>query len=563
MDPATRDSEKCCLIEPLLRRAADGTDDLAVVFMHNDGFEEKLSVGQIHSGALGFAKALEKAGVRRSETVIIALRHSPALIFSFWGSLYAGATPSIFPYLFPRPSADIFKRQILALVKRAGARAVVADAEEAIELKPALCKEECAVVVNGDVPVDPFPRQLAGVHGVSGSDDIAYLQFTSGTTGLQKGVRLSHSAIFGFVDGFVEGFEVRPDDLTVSWVPLFHDMGLFGGMIAPLIVGIPAFIMSPFKWVRNPQSFFSAIHRHRGTLGWMPNSAFNHAVNYVRERHLSGLDLSSLRCLVNAAEPIHYESQELFRRHFAPYGFAESALGAGYGLAENTLTVTLSRPGRRSSVDWVNMRACQDQEVAVRGAPGEPGVMPMVSSGSPVRGTEVAIFDDSGEPLDERRIGEVAVRGSSLFSGYQGVEDRETAWFRTGDLGYRVAGELYICGRKKDLIIVGGRNIYPEDLEYLAGGVSGVCEDRVAAFGMPDRRTGSERIVLVCDLEKAGMNGGDAEIEREIRRTIFRELDVAVSEVYLAKRGWVVKTPNGKISRFATRRKYEQHLSLT
>ena len=549
------------LSESLMDRASRDPEALALVLIADNDSEDWVTVGRLHRRATAYAHAIQAIGVAPNDVVIIALRHSLDLIAAFWGTLYLGAVPTIFPYRFPRPDATEHKRQVRELVNNSGAEAVVIDSESESSAPDALGELGARVLVADTVKISMENEfQPPGEH--RDSDRVAYLQYTSGTTGLQKGVVLSHRGIQAFVLSFAKAGQVGRSDVTVSWLPLFHDYGLFAGLVFPLLVGVPTVLMSPFKWIRSPKTLLWAIHRHRGTICWMPNSAHNHAVRSVRERDLEGLDLSSLRLLASGGEPVLHASQQMFLERFAPYGFKEAALAVGYGMAENTLAATTTEMGRRPSVDWVDVRQLQAKRAVP--APRESnGVMSVVSCGRPVDGADVMIVDETeGRSLPERGVGEVAIRSTTLFSGYHRRPDlaarsMRDGWYYTGDLGYMAGGELYVCGRKKDLIIVGAKNIYPHDLEAIANSISGVYPDRSVAFGVMDEELGSEKIVMVCDLRRSLDQQAEVQIERALRKRVLEVFDVTLGDVRLFKKGWVVKTPNGKVSRAANRQKYE------
>jgi fatty-acyl-CoA synthase len=549
------------IVEPLVERVDHGPDETALFLIGDDDSERRVSVGQLHAAATMAAAALADRGVGPGQVVILALRHSLDLIAGLWGVLYRGGIPSLFPYLPPQPNAAALRAQLQSLVAQSGAAALMTFSELRPGLAEVLAPLGCRVLDDAgffkNTSQTPPRRPLSYLS----NEQIAYLQYTSGTTGLQKGVRLSHRAILNCVSAFARAMELSPDDVVVNWLPLYHDYGLFAGMIMGLLTGIPVVLMSPFKWVRKPESLLAAIHRHRGTLSWMPNSAYSHTTANARPERLAGLDLSSLRCLGCAAEPIMFRTQELFLERFAPYGFKEAALMTGYGMAENSLAITVSPNARRAPVDWVDGEALVSEGQARPGRPGAPRHRPMVSSGSPVEGVELRIVDKAGHPLAERGVGEIVIRSESMFSGYHRRPDLTEAavrqgWFRTGDMGYVAEGQLYVCGRKKDLIIQAGHNIHPEDVEAVAASTRGLEANRVVAFGVPDEALGTEKIVLVCETVRSLDEGQKLELERTLRRQVFRELGVTLGEVRFPERRWIVKTHNGKISRSRCLEKY-------
>jgi acyl-CoA synthetase (AMP-forming)/AMP-acid ligase II len=339
-------------------------------------------------------------------------------------------------------------------------------------------------------------------------------------------------------------------------------MGLIAGFVMPLVVGVPLVLMSPFKWVRDPKVLLQAIHRHRGTLCWLPNFAYNHSARAIRSQDLHGIDLSSLRAWINCSEPVFFESHQIFLGKFAPYGVQPGALSACYAMAENTFAVTQTPPGIEPTIDWVNTRTLQEQRRAEPAQPFVDGATPMVSCGFPIEGTEICILDGHGRRLPERHVGEVALRSNCMLSGYYRrpeitAQAIRRGWYHTGDMGYLAGGELYITGRKKDLIIVGGKNIYPQDLEAIANTTPGLVPGRSVAFGLFDQSLGSENVVMICELENSVTADEEKKaVEMDLRRRIVQRSEVALADVRLVGKRWLIKTSSGKISRSANREKY-------
>jgi len=546
------------LIEPVTERARRDPDCPSVVLIGEDGSEETVSAAQFLASAADYAAALRAAGIRPRDIVILVMRHSKELLSALWGSLYLGAIPSIFPFLSEKLDRSLYMQQVRILVAHCRARAVIAFPEFKPDLAALLEGVDCQVFATDEVrrrtaaEAPPPPHQAA-------PDTVALLQHSSGSTGLQKGVALSHRAILNQVRSCGQAVALCESDVIVSWMPLYHDGGLIAGCIMPLVAGVPLVLISPFHWVRDPKVLFQAVHRHRGTLTWLPNFAYNHCARNVRDRDLVGVDLSRWR-LVNAAEPARWDSHRLFVERFGRYGFKESALAVGYGMAEATLIVTATPVGESPHVDWVETRALQER-LAVPAVPEAAGSTPMTSCGFPVEGAEIGIVDDEGRRLPERRVGEIVVRASSLFSGYYLRPDLDAkvlrdGWYFTGDMGYLATGQLYVSGRKDDLIIVGGKNIYPNDLEAIANEVPGVRPGRAVAFGVPDPRLGTDEVVMVCELSGSAGLEETRRIELELRRRIAQQTEVTLHDVRLMHGPWLIKTSSGKLARAANREKY-------
>jgi acyl-CoA synthetase (AMP-forming)/AMP-acid ligase II len=281
----------------------------------------------------------------------------------------------------------------------------------------------------------------------------------------------------------------------------------------------------------------------------------------VKDQNLSELDLSTLRFVGLGGEPILYDSINNFFNFFKSHGLAATAIKPGYGMAETTLAATVTKMQDKCSVDWVDVRKLYDEKRAAPADSNQKGSLPVVSCGLPLDGVDISIVDSSRNHLPERSVGEIAIRTRFLFSGYHlnpelTAEVVHDCWYYTGDIGYLAKGHLYVCGRKKDLIIKGGQNIHPEDLENIANTVSGIKPGRAVAFGINDPRTGSEKIVMVCEQVSGAGKAGRANIGRELRRRVFHELYVSLSEVRFVERGWIVKTYNGRMIRSANRRKH-------
>jgi len=549
------------IVEVFVKKTLEHPDRIAITLIFDDDSEEKISYGQLHSQAISCAQTLQANDIKKQDIVIICLNHSPELVAAFWGILYAGAIPVISHYPEQVPNRDKFKEQICSLVKNSGARGVITLPELRIELGDSLRDLHCQAISANESLTRPGNMDLSVPRDYAFGEQVAYIQYTSGSTGRQKGVRLSHRAILNFIQSYAAALDIRPQDVIVNWPPLYHDLGLFSGIVLPLTTGIPLVLMSPFKWVRNPKALLEIIQKHGGTHCIFPNFGLNHTLRSVKNQDLKELDLSSLRFVGLGGEPILYDSIKDFFDFFKAFGLAATTIKPGYGMAENTLAATVTKIEDEVSVDWVDVRSLYDKRKAVPVDSNQKGSIPVVSCGLPLDGVDVGIVDSSRSHLPERSVGEIAIRTGFLFNSYH--QDPELTakvmhdgWYYTGDIGYLAKGHLYVCGRKKDLIIKGGQNIHPEDLETVANSVSGIRHGRAVAFGINDTRTGSEKIVIVCELMAGIPKEERGDIGRELRRSVFHELYVSVSEVRFVEPGWVIKTYNGRMVRSANRAKY-------
>jgi acyl-CoA synthetase (AMP-forming)/AMP-acid ligase II len=317
--------------------------------------------------------------------------------------------------------------------------------------------------------------------------------------------------------------------------------------------------MSPFDWVRAPWLLFHAVHRHRGTLCWLPNFAYKFLAQNVPDEQLVGLDLSSLRAVINCSEPMHYDSHRMFGQRFAPYGLRREALTTCYAMAENVFAVTQGGFDVPVVIDRVDRRTLAEHRRAEPAGDEAPAVE-MVSAGMPIAGTQVRVLDGKGRDAPERHVGEIALFSNCMLTGYYHRPDATASaflgeWYLTGDLGYLAGGHLFVTGRKKDLIIVGGKNIYPQDIEALVNQVNGVIPGRVVAFGIPNEQTGTEDVVILAE------TGTDDQDERRaiagrVRQAVAQGSDVMARYVKVLDRMWLIKTSSGKIARAANRDKY-------
>ncbi|MGB3715788.1 MAG: AMP-binding protein, partial [Candidatus Promineifilaceae bacterium] len=401
---------------------------------------------------------LRRLGIKPNDLVVIAHTQNLESIFSFWGAIVAGAIPSMFPTLTEKLDPEIYMRGIAELVRLSDVKAVLTTDEFA----PVLAKEvPCDVFGSGELekrdnhadtiiePLAPHP------------DEIAFLQHSSGTTGLQKGVALSHRSVLNQLANYGEAIGLDKDDVIVSWLPLYHDMGLIAGFILPLFQGVPLVLMSPFDWVQHPAVLFRAIHEHKGTLCWMPNFAYNHCARRIRRRDTEGLSVASMRMFINCSEPVHPDSHALFLERFKDHGLREEMLSVSYAMAENTFGVTQTTPGQAPKLDIINRNILEESKLAQPVKPDHPNMEVKVSCGPPIVGTKIKVVDEMGDGQFERSVGELAVRSDCMLDGYYRRPDLKPfkrGWYLTGDIGYVAHGEVFVIGRSKDLIINAGKN---------------------------------------------------------------------------------------------------------
>lgn len=533
------------------RAFTEPDDRPALIYVATDAEPEILSRRALQTAVFRYGHALHRLGVRPNDLVLIAYTQKLESIYAFWGALYAGAIPTMFPTLTEKLDPAVYQRNIAKLVQLSQVQTVLTTDAFAPALQALV---DCPVYGHSDLPLAE-----AGVPSHSHRPDaIAFLQHSSGTTGLQKGVALTHTAVLNQLAAYSEAIALQPSDVIVSWLPLYHDMGFIAGFLLPLVQGVPLILMSPFDWVQHPALLLRAIDRFGGTLCWLPNFAYNHCARRIRRRDKEKLSLASMRLFINCSEPVRYDSHQLFLKAFAAQGVTPSMLGVSYAMAENTFAVTQTSPEQPATLDWIDTQALVEQQLAQPVATEHPSATTKVSCGQPIAGTAVQVLNANGETLPPRHVGEIAIRSNCMLKGYYRrpeLRPFQDGWYHTGDRGYLADGELYVIGRSKDLIINAGKNIYPQDIEAVVNEVPGVHAGRAVVFGVPDEREGTELIAVVAEVETADSEERHR-IRVAIRQAVARQTLATVSFVTLVDSHWLLKTSSGKIARAANRDKW-------
>jgi acyl-CoA synthetase (AMP-forming)/AMP-acid ligase II len=545
-----------------LRSLYSRAPERAAVYLQFSGREDlPLTFEQLLRGASAYAGTLEREGIQPGEVVVLILQHGEDLVYSFWGAILHGAIPSIMPFLTEKLSPERYRADLSALVSVTRPSAIVTYPEFEKEVRSALQKDASvrSVIVTDRIEAHS-EIDLDTLRGWQRKpDDVVLLQHSSGTTGLQKGVALSHRAVFNQLNAYGKALSLSDRDVIVSWLPLYHDMGLIAGFLMPILSGIPLVIMSPFDWVRAPYRLLQSISKYQGTLTWLPNFAYNFCAQKIRDRHLEGVDLSSLRVVTNCSEPVRWESHVAFYERFKGFGLKSEALQTSYAMAENVFGVTQSRLGSEPVVEEIDREAFMVGRVAKSPFDGRPS-MKMMSSGKPLENVKVRVLDENGNEVPERMIGELALHSDCMLTGYFNRPDLtekafQEGWYLTGDYGYIAQGEVFVSGRKKDMIIVGGKNIYPQDLESLTYEVPGVHAGRSVAFGMFDEVQGTEEVVIIAE----GDSDDPAEQQKladAIRLHVTKNSAIALRHVKVVGPKWILKTSSGKTARSANKEKF-------
>ena len=540
-------------------------DQVAVTLQFSSRDDLPLTYEQLLCGASGYARALEHSGIQPGDVIVLILQHGEELVYAFWGAILYGAIPSIMPFLTEKLSPERYRADLAALISVTKPAAIVTYPEFEAEVRSALQEGDSvrSVIVSNQVET-VSTVDFASLPGSGRKpEDIVLLQHSSGTTGLQKGVALSHQAVFNQLKSYGKSLALSQQDVVVSWLPLYHDMGLIAGFLMPILSGVPLVLMSPFDWVRAPYRLLQSISRYRGTLTWLPNFAYNFCAQKIRDRHIEGVDLSSLRGIINCSEPVRWESHKAFYERFQSYGIKLDMLQTSYAMAENVFGVTQSQLGSIPVVEEIDREAFMVERVAHHPLDGRP-VMKMMSSGQPLENVKVKVFDEQGNEVPERVIGELALQSNCMLTGYYNRPDLtekafRDGWYLTGDYGYISNGEVFVSGRKKDMIIVGGKNIYPQDLESLTYEVPGVHAGRSVAFGMFDEAQGTEDVVIIAEVDSEDPSE-QQKIADAIRLHVTKNSAIALRYVKVVGPKWILKTSSGKTSRSANREKFLHEL---
>ncbi|HCS39457.1 MAG TPA: hypothetical protein DIW44_07730 [Anaerolineaceae bacterium] len=552
----------------LLTSYRDCPDKVSLTVLLAGREDQPVTYSQLVEGAAVWVNTYKQQGVQPGEVVVLILQHGLELIFAYWGAILHGAIPSIMPFLTEKLQPDRYRADLSALVGITQPECIVTYREFEAEVRAAL-PEASSVrrLIVSDELVQPEKLDVNTFNGLQRTGkDIVLLQHSSGTTGLQKGVALAHGAVLNQLESYSQALKISDKDVIVSWLPLYHDMGLIAGFLMPILKRIPLVLLSPFEWVRSPAKLMQAVSKYQGTLSWLPNFAYNFCAMKTRDRDLEGIDLSSWRVVSNCSEPMRYESHRVFLERFKPYGLHESALCTCYAMAENVFAVTQGGVDAEVMVDEIDRDAMQSQKMAVPANDDSPSIK-MMSTGRPIRNVKVKIVDEGGRDLPDRQIGEVILQSDSMLTEYYHRPDAtekalKEGWFFTGDYGYKVGDEVFVAGRKKEMIIVAGKNVYPMDLEELAMEVPGVHAGRVVAFGVFNETTGTEDVILVAEVDTADQDERDA-IGDAIRQTVTRGSAVALRHVYLVDAKWLIKTSSGKNARTANKEKYLRETTLS
>jgi acyl carrier protein len=522
----------------------------------DDGKGQVISYAKLDRESAAVAANLVEKGLKNEQAVVIMLPTSEDYFYVFWGILRAGGIPvPIYPPTRIHQIGDHIRRHV-GILKNCQARMIVTlpEARGISKILEGYVQSLAAVLTAEELREKRNSWQPIHIS----SEQTAFLQYTSGSTGQPKGVVLTHKNILHSIRAMGQMVNANSRDIFLSWLPLYHDMGLIGAWFGTLYFGAKLVVMSPLSFLSRPERWLWAIHRHRATLTAAPNFAFEICVRKIEEGDLAGLDLSSLRMCSNGAEPVSAQTIAEFSERFSRFGFRPKALTPVYGLAENTLALTFTPLDRGPKIDVVDRNAFQRFGEARPSSSDK--ALKFVSCGIPLRENELRIVDDKNRELTTRREGRLHFRGPASTKGYfqnpeKTAELFQDGWLDSGDLAYIAEGELYLTGRIKDVIIRAGRKIHPFELEQAVGSLVGVRRGGVVVFGLFDEKAGTERLVVIA--ETSFKNPSDLEaLQGQVHLVVTECTGAPADEVQLVPAKTVLKTSSGKIRRSACREAY-------
>jgi 1-acyl-sn-glycerol-3-phosphate acyltransferase len=530
-----------------------------IVLQDEEGGERTVTYAELDQAACAIAAGLVARGLEPGRAVAIMLPTGVEYFFSFFGILLAGGVPvPIYPPARATQIEDHLRRHA-RILSNALTRVLITVAQAkplALLLKPQV--DTLQEVVTPEELMRPGAP--AAVRRAN-AQDIAMLQYTSGSTGNPKGVVLTHANLLVNIRAMGRALRVTPADVFVSWLPLYHDMGLIGAWMGSLTYGFKYPVMSPLTFLARPERWLRSIHRHGGTISGGPNFCYELCLRRVQDADVRGIDLSTWRLAFNGAEPVSPETMAAFIRRFARFGFRPEAMTPVYGLAEATLGVAFPPAGRGVKLDRVDKDAFMRGGHAVPAEADGGDALTFVACGRPIPGHQIRVVDASGSELSDRAEGHIQFSGPSVTSGYYRNAEATRhllhgEWMDTDDFGYVAGGEIHITGRVKDTIIRAGRNIHPYELEEAVGNLDGVRKGCVAVFGSPDARSGTERVVVLAETRETDSARREA-LRSRINDLAVSHIGMPADDIMLAAPGTVLKTSSGKIRRAASREIYE------
>ncbi len=529
-----------------------------IYLQQESGEEQIITYGQLLEASIAIAAGLLEYGMTQGSRVALMLPTSREFFYAFFGILLAGGVPVPTYPPFRLDRIEDYAKRAAVILRNAQAQLLITGYR--IENMVHLLRPFVPSLTHVLSVAELMQHHGKPVNVPTQGDALGLIQYTSGSTGDPKGVQLTHFNLLSNIRAFGEALDVKPTDVVVSWLPLYHDMGLIGAWLGSLYFGLPVTILSPLTFLTQPQRWLWAIHAHRGTISAAPNFAYELCVRKIPDEALEGLDLGCWRVALNGAEAVNPETISRFNARFANYGLSEHTLLPVYGLAESSVGLTIPPLGRTARIDKINRQIFDTQHIALAATDTDPSPLQFPSCGKPLSGHEIRIVDEQQVPVAERIEGLIQFRGPSSMRGYFNAPEKTQAifrdgWWDSGDYGYQADGEIYITGRRKDIIIKGGRNFYPQELEEIASEVHGVRRGCVAAFGVRDSASGTEKIVVIAETreQQAAVLENMA---RQITDKIVTVIDIPPDVVHMVPPGTIPKTSSGKLRRSSCRDAY-------
>jgi len=520
----------------------------------------EISYAELHRRARRIAGGLQTLGVSKGERVALMLPTGADYLSCFFGTLLVGAIPvPIYPPVRMSQLEEHLRRHA-AILHNAATMLLITlpEAKPVTRLLQAQVEAMQQIATPSELESDGSDCTPVPV----AASDTAFLQYTSGSTGQPKGVVLSHADLLANIRAMGKAIGASSKDTFVSWLPLYHDMGLIGAWLGSLYYAMPLVLMSPLAFLSRPQRWLWAIHEHRGTLSAAPNFAYELCLNKIRDEDITGLDLSSWRMAFNGAEPVSARTLTRFNQKYKSYGFRHESMTPVYGLAEAAVGLAFPPPDRGPLIDRVNRSQLLAGGSAVPADTGDANPLELVACGHPLPGYQIRVIDPHGRELPERREGEIEFNGPSATRGYYQNPKASRKlfhgdWLTTGDRGYIAGGEIYLTSRSKELIIRGGRNIYPYEAEEAVGNIDGIRKGCVAMFGTSDPVSSTEKVVIVAE-SRVHPSGSEPDLRQEVFAKVTDLLGMPPDDVVICAPHSVLKTSSGKIRRDAIRQRYEQ-----
>jgi 1-acyl-sn-glycerol-3-phosphate acyltransferase len=546
-DPTTAKS----LVDLLLLYATDCPDRTHLILQDEHSKEVSITYKQLLDSSRCVASSLIAMGLEPGDTVAIMQPSNAGFFYAFMGTLLAGGVPvPIYPPLRLH-LMESYAKQEAAILKNAEVKILITfrEAKNIGHLLHAFVPSLSKVVTIDQLMES---KELAPVF-IAAPDQYALIQYTSGSTSDPKGVLLTHHNLLSNIRAYGEAIQMTSKDIAVTWLPLYHDLGLIGKWLGSLYCGAPLVVLSPVSFLNRPERWLWAIHYHRGSISAGPNFAFELCAKKIDPAAIEGLDLSSWRIAICGAEMIHPSTIERFTKRFAPYGFKPEAFLPVYGLAETSLGLTTTPLNRGPLIDRIDRTFFEEKRIAKPVNQNEKNNLEFVSCGKPLPGHEIRIVNEQDEVMQDRKVGYLQFRGPSSMQGYyRNQAATETlyhdGWWDSGDLAYQADGEIYITGRKKDVIIKAGRNLCSTEIENIVSNVPGVRQGCVIAFGVSDLQKGTEKLVIVAETKEKNTDH-KKELTIKIQAELESALNITSDDIVFVPPKMIPKTSSGKLRR--------------